>query len=209
MDYSGLKLTPARFADILIELFDGKQFERQDAIALAKSFFVEHGGILENRDYAAVFKKASRLLKDKGMVNRGYGIWRINYIETETEIIHNEKKVEEVYTAHKEIGNGSCAVYVYYYDAYKELAQLNGKTVWECKIGRTDKDPVQRVFSQSGTCYPEFPNLALIIYCNDSSKLEAALHSILKYRGKWLENSPGSEWFITSPEEIEQIYKQL
>jgi len=55
-EYSGLKLTPNILADILIELFDGKQFERQDALNKIQKYFVEHGGIIEEKSYAPTFK---------------------------------------------------------------------------------------------------------------------------------------------------------
>jgi len=100
-------------------------------------------------------------------------------------------------------------VAISFYDAYKKLANLVNKNIWECKIGRTEVDPIQRVLSQTGTCYPELPHLALIIHCDDSAKLEAALHSILKYKDRWLKNAPGNEWFLTSPFEIEELYNGL
>ena len=100
-------------------------------------------------------------------------------------------------------------MYLYYYDRYKELAEFKGYDIWECKIGRTDVDPIGRVVGQAGTCYPELPHIALIIYCDDSSLVEKALHSILKIKGRWLDKSPGKEWFITSPQEIEDIYMTI
>lgn len=209
MDYTGLKLTPNIFKEILVELFDGKQFERQVAIRAVKEFFVENGGILENKDYVAVFKKASQMLKDYGMVNRGYGTWAISYNEENVEIVPPSKTVQENYVADKELGDGQYAVYVYYYSAYRKLAETQGSCIWECKIGRTDRDPIQRVFNQAGTCYPELPHLALIIRCADSAKLESAVHSILRYKNRWLEDAPGSEWFLTSPDEVEHIYNSL
>jgi len=208
-NYNGFKLTPNIFAEILIELFDGKQFERKDALAMVQSYFVEHGGRLENKNYVQVFKAASKRLKDKGMINKGYGIWVINYREPDIEIISIPKEESFSYTVDKELGTGSQAVYVYFYDAYKKLANLVNKNIWECKIGRTEVDPIQRVLSQTGTCYPELPHLALIIHCDDSAKLEAALHSILKYKDRWLKNAPGNEWFLTSPFEIEELYNGL
>lgn len=208
-DYKGLGLTPNIFKELLVELFDGKQFKRQDAIQQVKQCFADRGGLLENKDYTSVFKKASQLLKDSGMVNRGYGTWVINYCKQEVEIIHPQQKPEEIYIADQETGTGDQSVYVYYYDAYQKLAESNNLQVWECKIGRTDKDPIQRVFGQAGTCLPESPHLALIIYCDDSAKLEAALHSILRFRKRWIEKAPGNEWFLTSPAEIENIYNNL
>jgi hypothetical protein len=80
---------------------------------------------------------------------------------------------------------------------------------WECKIGRTDVEPIQRIMGQAGTCYPEFPHIALIIHCEDSSQLEMAFHSILKVRRKYIKSAPGKEWFMTSPQEIEDIYSLI
>ena len=208
-DYSGLKLTPNVFKDLLVELFDGKQFERQDAILRVKRCFADRGGLLENKDYTPTFKKASQQLKDCGMVNKGYGTWAINYKKQETEIIRPQEELQVNYVADMEIGTGAQAVYLYYYDAYRKLAENHNCSVWECKIGRTDKDPIHRVFSQAGTCLPEFPHLALIIYCDDSAKLESVLHSILRFQNRWIEKAPGNEWFLTSPAEIENLYKLI
>ena len=80
MDNRGLELVPSLFANILIELFDGKIFKRQEAILAAKEYYIKTGGFLENdRDLTAVFKAATRLLKNKGLTNQGYGTWKLNY----------------------------------------------------------------------------------------------------------------------------------
>lgn len=31
------------------------------------------------------------------------------------------------------------------------------------------------------------------------------MHSILKLRGRWMEDAPGSEWFLTNPNEVESL----
>jgi len=150
------------------------------------------------------------VLTKTGLTNIGYGTWRLNYKVQETEIIQETKKTEIAdYKADSIIGTGQNSVYVYYYDTYRKFAESYGKRFWECKIGRTDKEPLQRIFSQAGTCYPELPHIALIIKCERSSQLESALHSVLKFRNRWIENAPGTEWFITSPEEVESIYQML
>lgn len=209
MNYTGLKLTPAIFADIMVELLDGKQFERQDAIKLVQAHFVKNGGVLENKDYVAVFKKAAQNLKTKGMVNRGYGVWLLNIAQEEVETFSAAENTAIPIVADKEMGSGKQAIYVYFYDIYKKWALSNNSTIWECKIGRTDRDPIQRIINQAGTSYPELPHIALIIHCDDSNKLESALHGILKYKKRWIENAPGKEWFYTSPEEIEEIFSTL
>lgn len=61
--YKGLKLTPAIFAQIIVMLFDGKQFTRQTAVKKILEYHVSHGGIIEEgRDLVAVFKAATQQL---------------------------------------------------------------------------------------------------------------------------------------------------
>ncbi len=208
--YNGIELTPAIFSELLIQIFDGKQFSRQDALDAVVKYHQENGGALNKSSYVSVFKKAAQSLKDTGIENVGYGIWKLNYQIKSTEVVISQKQLPEISShADLEIGLGKASVYVYYYDSYRELATLKGNESWECKIGRTDVDPISRIIGQAGTCYPELPHIALIIYCDDSSLLEKALHNILKLRKRWLENSPGKEWYITSPHEIEEIYRSI
>ena len=208
--HTGIELSPAVFRELLIQLFDGKQFKRQDAITEITKYHVEHGGLLGKTEYVSVYKKAAQILKNEGIENVGYGVWRLRYEESEVEIIPSTERIDTInYSVDKEIGSGKNAVYVYYYDSYKELAELKGSKTWQCKIGRTDVDPISRIMGQAGTCYPELPHLALIIYCDNSSLLEKAIHSILKLKNRWLENSPGKEWFVTSPEESEDIFTKI
>ena len=212
-EFSGLKLTPAIFAKLIVILFDGKQFTRQTAITKVSEFHVSNGGIIEEgRNIVNVFKRATQDMqkKDVGLSNKGYGTWELHYkIKETTEIV---KDVEDDFTAlvaDEVLGTGDNSVYVYYYDVYKKLASIEGENSWACKIGRTDRDPIQRVIGQAGTCYPELPHVALIICCDDSSALESAFHSVLKYQNKWLKDAPGTEWFLTSPKEIKEIYSLI
>lgn len=210
-EFSGLSLTPIVFGKLLIKLFDGKRFNRQVAISEVVNYHRANGGIIKKgRNPIDVFKKATLDLrkKDIGLVNKGQGLWELHYHEPElVEVVTDSSEVEDVmYSVDEILGTGPNAVYVYYYDAYCELARINGETLWPCKIGRTDCDPIQRIIGQAGTCYPELPHVALIIYCDDSNALETVFHNIMKVKGRWMENAPGKEWFITSPDEIKAIY---
>lgn len=207
--YAGVELTQGVFADLLVLLFDGKQFNRQTAINVVTKYHREHGGILTKPSYESTFKKATKHLSDKGIRNVGYGVWRLQHEKSTVEMVAREEPATERPSADREIGKGAVSVYVFYYDSYKKLAEIAGKTTWPCKIGRTDRDPVTRAFGQSGTSYPEFPHIALIINCDDSAVLEKALHSVLQLQGKWIDNAPGKEWFDTSPEEVEALYRSL
>lgn len=212
-EYSGVKLFPTVFKELLVLLFDGKQFTRQTAIRVVTDYHLEHGGIIEEgRDVVSIFKKATQDLQkaEAGLINKGYGTWELHYqVKDMTEVFEDIKTEDIAYSVDEILGTGSNAVYVYYYDVYKELAENKGNTEWPCKIGRTDRNPIQRVLGQAGTCYPELPHIALIIYCDDSSAFEAALHSILKFQNKWIKNAPGTEWFFTSPMEIKEFYAML
>lgn len=207
--YKGIELSPNIFSNLLVRFFDGKQFNRRTAIETVVSFHRQSGGLTEKNEYVAVFKKACQRLQKDGLTNVGYGIWRLNYKKVETEIIQDTPKETMEFSADKTVGQGENAVYLYYYDAYKKLAQAKGMDSWECKVGRTDREPLQRVLGQAGTCYPEFPHIALIFFCNDSGVLETAIHSALKLRGKHIKKAPGNEWFFTSPAEVEALYIAL
>ena len=212
-EYEGLKLRPGIFKELLILLFDGKQFTRQTAISTISKYHVEQGGIIEEgRDLTSAFKNATQNLKkmDAGIVNKSYGTWELHYKIKETiEVVEEKQTNEKQFLFDESIGEGTNAVYVYYYDIYKSFAEIKGEKCWPCKVGRTDRDPIQRVFGQAGTCYPQLPHIALIIYCDDSSALESALHSILKFQNKWMKDAPGTEWFMTSPEEIKDFYLSI
>ena len=119
----------------MIDLFDGKQFTRQDAVNIVTRYHTDHGGILQKPTYIPTFKKTSLLMRNEGLVKAGYGVWRLNYKKNQIEIMPAAKKdIIPAYTADKEIGSGKKSIYVYYYDNYKELASLKNSKIWECKV---------------------------------------------------------------------------
>jgi len=109
--------------------------------------------------------------------------------------------------ADREVGSGRDSVYVYYLPTYRELAQIRGSTRFHCKIGMSTRDPLLRVASQAGTALPEHPRIALNIRTDRASELEKAIHGILKVRGQYVSDAPGNEWFLTSPDEVMEIFE--
>lgn len=205
-DKIGVKLTPKIFLELLIKFFDGKQFSREEAIEKISSYHEGKGG-LPASDNVSNFKKATQNLQGLGIQSVNYGVWRLNHKKKELVI---EKQIIEEKTitikADKEIGQGETSVYIYYYDIYKKYAEINGESIWECKIGRSDIESLGRIKRQVGTSYPEIPHVGLIIHCSNAQQLETVIHQVLITRGKWLENAPGKEWFMTNPMEVESIY---
>lgn len=220
--YAGIPLQPSIFAEILVHLFNGKRFKREQAIEAVRLYHQEHGGSLDHFSGPGVFKKAASYLKGQGLTNIKYGYWILENQHdaprqdtiSEPPIFKNSSSPTDTSTgqadqADEVIGQGDAAVYVYYFDAYQEKALHNGKTYWPCKIGRTDIDPLSRIYGQSRTCFPEAPHIALIIKTDDSSTLETTLHCILKSNDRQLADAPGAEWFNTNPEEIKALYDIL
>jgi hypothetical protein len=105
----------------------------------------------------------------------------------------------------KEIGAGSECVYLYFNPNDRRLAELEGREIWECKIGRTSSDdPINRVLRQGiRTALSRLPTVGLVLRTQDSAALENALHSSLRLVGAELPDSPGNEWFRTSPVRVE------
>jgi hypothetical protein len=107
------------------------------------------------------------------------------------------------------IGEGSESVYVYFHDAYYELAQRDGSKKWECKVGWTVGEPDSRIIGQGAlTCFPRCPVIGLVIKTHDGKNLERLLHAALSYAGAKV-NGAGAEWFLTSPALIEQWFLQF
>ena len=107
----------------------------------------------------------------------------------------------------KTIGNGEDCVYVYYYPICREYAELKGQSVFACKIGNTTTTAIERVQSQLNESTFQYPEIGLTIRTNNRQTLEDLIHKTLKLHGKELTTAHGKEWFITSPAEVERIYK--
>lgn len=220
--YQGVKLTPSIFTAILIQLYDGRRFERQDAINKVVHFHTDNGGNVKDTNPVSVFKKSSANLKKKGyLTNVSYGVWELKYRKQKVENKDNNNNDESDQTALKQnndiknirpqkvIGRGKERVYVYYYSTYRKLAEKKQLKKWPCKIGKTNTTAVERVLSQSGTAYPEYPTLSLVIKCDNSSTLENAIHAVLQYRKRQIKDSPSTEWYFTNDDEVESIYSFL
>ena len=59
------------------------------------------------------------------------------------------------------------------------------------------------------TALSRLPTIGLVLRAEDSAALESALHSSLRLVGAEVPDSPGNEWFITSPARIEAWYESF
>lgn len=74
------------------------------------------------------------------------------------------------------------------------------------KVGKTINDVIVRVNDQcKSSAAFEAPLVVGSWKVKRMSHMEAAVHNVLKARGRWREAAPGREWFDTTPAEVEAI----
>lgn len=126
--------------------------------------------------------------------------------------IHNkpDKKPEP-----KIIGFGDEFIYVFYYPAEKDRMDLavpvwesNGDIKYPCNIGSTVRDVETRVGEKTKDS-SEPPVIALTIRTDTGKQLEKIIHDILAYNGRQCENATRTDWFKTTPKEVEDIYDSV
>jgi len=200
---------------ILKILSSGQPMKRDEVVSRARALAPVDGFVLTAGNAIPTVKKALALLFDEGRIERPrIGWWRITRIpdctpvdEQSSTLGESEVEPEPETRVHieREIGSGPESVYVYYHDAYAELARRKGSPVWECKVGSTFGPPDARVIGQGAlTQFPRTPIIGLVIRTENGRGLERALHIALTLAEKRIEGGGGSEWFVTSPDQIER-----
>lgn len=218
--YTGQPITPRMIEELVLELFKGRLESRSAIVEQVLQTHLARGGKRPvAQDIQGSVKKALTNLKEKGAAeNPSSGYWKIlgnadipitdeSTEEFDTnEIVYTQVDEPVTFLADTVVGIGSGSVYVYYLPMYRQHAEQNGEKFWPCKIGKSERDPMQRVLAQAATALPEKPRIALVIKSQTSDSLESAIHDILTIRGRRIDDSPGSEWFLTSPEEVLEIW---
>lgn len=106
----------------------------------------------------------------------------------------------------KIIGQGNEFVYVYFYENDRKLAEIENRKVWECKIGYTINDVKSRILEQGKTARSSSPIIGLIIQTDRGVILESMIHKALYESRINKTESSGDEWFMTTPDIVEQYY---
>jgi hypothetical protein len=107
------------------------------------------------------------------------------------------------------LGDGPNALYLNYLPVYRHRNEEHGEKVWPCKIGKTAGDPLSRVLAQASTALPEQPHIGVVVKTANASEWESPIQAALTIRGRRISESPGSEWFLTSPEEVLELIKSI
>ena len=200
-EFQGQPLTPRIAKRLILEHFEGER-TLQEFTRLVNEFHLDRGGLECDSDTYNPVASALQELTNAGITERlDDGHYRIP---------SGPRPLLDDSNGPRTTGEGDDCVYVYYYPAYQRLAEYENNPFWPCKIGHTVQyNPNNRIISQVGTAMPEEPEIGIIIKTDNPSDLEQRIHNMLKEFNRHIENAPGTEWFLTNPNQVEEIYNNL
>ena len=115
-------------------------------------------------------------------------------------------------------GTGKDWIYLYYFPQEKRDAEENGRSVFPCKIGKTDgvasngnikyDAPEKRVESLTRGAR-EFAKIPLLLRTDSHTTLETAIHKHLELQRKSIRKRPSKEWFLTNPRDVVKIVADI
>ena len=203
--YVEKSLTPNIARELIQELFAGQTVQKQEIVRIVDETHLERDGLAPRaKRHHPVTMALSKMKREGQADNPLQGHWSIPSSPQDEDSV--DFKFDNLDTE-KTIGSGKQSVYLYYYRAYRHLAELQGEVVWACKIGKARNDPISRVLSQTRTALPEYPKIGLIIKTDELNLMENTIQNILKLQGRHKQDAPGNEWFLTSPSEVERVYE--
>lgn len=212
--YAGKTLTPNIARELVQELFSGQTVQKQEIMEVVTETHLGRGGLPTIAQRNNPVTLGLWHLKREGQADSSSGDnWVIPISSQDDVSVKVEQDDESVdvkqddLVPEKIIGSGKQEIYLYYYPAYRRLAEFQGEALWACKIGKTSFDAIHRIRSQTKTALPEYPKVGLIIKTDKLSLMERTIQNILRLQGKQKQDAPGNEWFITSPSEVEQVYE--
>jgi hypothetical protein len=220
--YRDVPLRASIASELIGQLFAGTRASREDIVQAVISAHRRGGGLSAKNPSSVIKKALANLRHAECAENISKGIWdiferaadqpdvaAISDLDAAVEHSDDSETISPEITvqASTERGSGSGTVYVYYLPTYKKLADVSGISVWPCKIGLTSLyDHSLRITLQAATALPERPFIALALRTDRPRDLEKAIHGVLAFRGRRIEDVPGVEWFRTNPDEVEGIY---
>ncbi len=123
--------------------------------------------------------------------------------------IDAEAVAEEVIESANEEDSGDIEFNGWVY-AFSFPAITKSDQPFPIKVGKTITNVETRVMDQAkGSALFEKPVILGKWQVRRVGHSELAVHNVLKARGKWIEEAPGREWFLTTISEIEGIIEFL
>jgi hypothetical protein len=208
----GLPLTPGLAREIIVELFRGQpQWTTAELIKNVPQVHRQRRGVEGKDTIRNVINKALGYLKEDGYIQRkAYGFWEWIGGSPDAEDLAaappSAAPPDDKIKIQQTLGDGPESVYIYYYDAERELANFEGHSTWPCKIGNAG-EPVSRILNQTKTARHTLPVFALAIRSDDAEEVERLIHRLFRRAGLWINNDHcGDEWFMTNPEQVAACY---
>ena len=232
----GVEPTPTIIAAFLVGVLERRgATSRADLVRAVQDEWIRNGGSpLPGASTVSRVKKAlSDLLKQGVVENPMYGMYRLADSElgepsgdgatiaivqsnpdagvledSQTGVDEEDEDLSQLSAADSEIGQGSQVVYAFYLPTYRRLSEADGAEGWPIKVGMTTTSVSQRMAAHQ-TALPESPRLGLVIRTDSAGLLEKIIQGVLTLRGRRSEAAGGSEWFITTIDEIRDIYETI
>lgn len=208
--YFGLPLTPAAMRDLIqLTASPGQAFRRSEILRIVTQRHESCGGHASLAVPESQIKKCLQTMAQAGEVEKlpTPGYWRYvgpgsDPLAESEHILSAALESEDVdpYPVLNTTGDGIGVVYAYYFPSYHRK-----DAPFPVKIGMSRGSYQARIASQLGTSNPERPVIYRIHYTDAPVMLERYLHSALTLRGSWMEDAPGTEWFMVRPTEIDEL----
>jgi hypothetical protein len=189
--------------------------KRVDLFAAVFTKHLESGGLSGKTNPKNANRTALKyLIQGKQIIRLSRGIYALSDSDIAKKHRPPKRKGYARYKHHlkieKTIGIGNESLYVYLNLNDRNLANYERRETYECKIGYSGKkDARGRILDQIGTAISRFPVVGLVIHCENSSDLESSIHKVLELAKCDYKERCGSEWFMTSTQIIEYVWKEL
>ncbi|MDE0010611.1 MAG: GIY-YIG nuclease family protein [Candidatus Poribacteria bacterium] len=220
-EYVGQHLVMSSARELILEFFSGKSgVPKRDMIKKVETAHIERGGTPHTKKIHPV-SDALDNLKNKGLAdNPNTGFWDIKGqpgYKPDRKAVRRHRSQRRIksqpgykpdpvdrreYPTSDKIRKGS--VYFYYFPTAKENAELKGENKWAFKIGCTEGNPQRRIDEQR-TGMSEEPIKEAVIYTESPRHLEQIIHDSLKKQNMHIQDAPGTEWFLLSPDMVKKI----
>lgn len=165
---------------------------RYDVGAELDGYHTKGGGLLHDSGTLHFLRRGIRILEENGCATQKSGVWKIH-----------ERVYEE-----KVIGEGKDSVYLYYFRAERDLYPAwkdPSSILYPCNIGTTKRGEETRVPEKTKDFY-EPPILALTMKTDKAEEMEKIIHRILIYNNRRCKEAKRTDWFNTTPLEVEKIF---
>ena len=222
-DFTDIPLSPSIASKHLEAVINpGKVYSRKELVDAVKGRHVAKGGVTGTANVTGQVKKALHTLVNNGVLdNPRTGHYRklvgsttksateVERLEAEPDRpaedeSHSSTQLTPLPAAEISLGNGSECVYGWYLPSYRELARLQEERHFPIKVGRTTRNPDDRV-NESAGMLPEKPVIGFLLRVDDSEPWERLLHAKLALRGRSRVDANGSEWFDTNLDELRHM----